>query len=193
MPSATLPVLGKLSPSSTFDFFDLQYFSKRTDFISAVRLHVNKAYLVTPRFLEIWETLNCAPYQVFDTEVRHRGKSYPYKVIYSPWAENHLVDLQKSTFDKFENFGGAPVEMGVPTPDDADAYRLKYNALEHYGMPVPHCTHIKLKPEAAQFDFFRVSPFSVRAVVSERFKQTMEAAGITGMQFKLAEGAYDQC
>lgn len=168
--------------------FQLLYGAKRTDWISGVNLS-NTSFLISERMYEILSKFRLAEHSMAPATLTHRAKSYLYYYGHLPSDMNQAVDYSRTVFH-VGNYGGPYERFIFGTHEHFLEEKNKMQSLNRLSgsMQVARLVELHLAEHGIQVDFFRLTMVSTGLVVSDRLKQAIETAGLTGMDFIPAEG-----
>lgn len=164
----------------------LKHRAKLTDFIVPIELGTDVA-LVSAKLFELLPNTPTKPWLEADAEVSLRGKIYPYKFLYFPKGQEEYRDFTHSVFFRYAN-ALAPLEsLTLPNPEALRAFwennqqfnreaTAKGEETREFGIQ-----KVAIQPDAPDLFVLKYQPRKL--VVSERLKQIIEEAGITGVLF----------
>ena len=170
----------KINPQKIIDFdfnpppFKLERMAKKTDWLNNIFL--NQMITISPRFLKMLEQFSLPDHQIFPARVFHEDVEFNYFLVYFyPPMQDKFIDFEESEFVK-DYFG-------------AFKNTLEINSLEEYKVAR---SQIKL-PEGITFsklvfkkdipyDIFRFFLLGRGIYISEKLKNAIQEAGLTGME-----------
>ena len=155
------------------DGFKLQTGARLTDFVTT---GIGLFPLVTPKCKAVMEQLTLLPHRFYPAGLYKRNIRYDYYFFfYLLWCYPAFVDYKKTTFYKKLDPEKKPLAIG--TRYDF----IKYKRQNPY---IKTDQVVLLKSFNKELDMFDLSPIFLDMVVSERFKNAIEEAGLTGQSFK---------
>lgn len=165
----------------------LKYHAKVTDLISLVAISISDAMLISQRFYELLGVFDCIEWVTADAAVAHRNRSFDFKFIHFPYQEQRFLDYQRTVFYMAKPNGDLDQRFNLRNHDDyisfVTQYRLNTSKLIQERVPFPTFGIETLHFSDQAPDFFVFLPQSC-VVISEKLKNALEAANITGIQFK---------
>lgn len=164
----------------------LKHRAKLTDFIIPIQYGTNAA-LISIKLFELLSSIPAKPWLEADAEVSLKGKIYPYKFLYFPKGQEEYRDFAHTVFFRYAN-ATAPLEnITLQNPEELRAF---WEDCQRFNKEVSSrgektgafgVQKVAIRPDAPDFFVLKYQPD--RFVISERFKQAMEEAGITGVLF----------
>ncbi|MCC6280694.1 MAG: hypothetical protein IT262_08845 [Saprospiraceae bacterium] len=171
------PLKGRIEFDIVFPYFELAKRAKLTDWVSAV--NVDRNYLmVSTRLLALLKGFVLDEYQYFPVPVHTPNKIVDYHLIYFPWPrQDDFINWEKSTFRRITKSG----ENILLQFENAKARNLAKDAHEI------QIEKIIINTNKITMDVFRFRSFHLGFYVSERLKNAMESAGMTGIVYEIPE------
>ncbi len=169
------PLKGHITFNIIFPHFVLEDGAKLTDWVSATNINRNY-WMVSTRLMELLKKYHLDEYQYFPAPVHTPTGIVGYHLIYFPWPrQDDFIDWEKSLFK--EDNQGISVELKFP---ESRKYLMENN------------DNTKMKeavifPDKITMDVFRFTNYRSGFYVSERLKNAMEAAGMTGIVYEVPE------
>ena len=171
------PLKGPIEFEIIFPHFVLEDGAKLTDWVSTP--NVDRNYLmVSTRLMDLLKEYRLDEYQYFPAPVHTPKGIVDYHLIYFPWPRgDDFIDWEKSTFLRVTASG----ERTILQFEHSKARNLARDAHEI------QIEKMVLHPEKMTYDAFRFRSFHSGFYVSERLKNAMEAAGMTGIVYEVPE------
>lgn len=155
------------------DGFKLQPGARLTDFVTT---GIGSSTLVTPKCKAVMEQFALLPHRFYPTGLYKRNIRYDYYFFFHLfWCYPAFVDYKKTTFYKRLDPEKKPLD--IETRYDFLRYRSQTPYIETDQV-------VLLKSFNKELDMFDLSPIYLGMIVSERFKNAIEEAGLTGQSFK---------
>ena len=169
------PLKGPIEFEIIFPHFVLEDGAKLTDWVSTP--NVDRNYLmVSTRLMDLLKEYRLDEYQYFPAPVHTPKGIVDYHLIYFPWPrQDDFIDWEKSLFK--EDNEGVSVE-------------LRFQESRRFLMENNDNTKMKeavIFPDKITMDVFRFTNYRSGFYVSERLKNAMEAAGMTGILYEVPE------
>lgn len=169
------PLKGYIEFKIIFPYFELEKGAKLTDWVSTV--NVDRNYLmVSTKLVDLLHTFILDEKQDFPALVHTPEGITKYHLVYFPWPrQDDFIDWKKSVFEK--------------NPEDG-AFGIQFEDSRNYLMQHNENTKIKdivIFPERITCDVFRFTNYQSGFYVSERLKNAMETAGMTGIEYEVPE------
>lgn len=186
------------TPMEKVSGFQLKYHAKVTDWVSAAQFGTDSA-LFSKRWYDLLHQFACMKEIAVEAEIDHHKKSYPYRFIHFPEFHNHFVDFTRSRLYwagragwmgdvQFENFG-----QYQKTAQEQQERNLAHRIRQEYEQVRDiRVVELFLDGSKIDLDFFRLVGLINRFVVSERLKNAIVNAAMTGMLFEPAQGHREQ-
>jgi len=172
------PLRGPVRHDIVFPRFTLEKVAKTNDWVGdggGVGMYY---WMISTKLYEIVKTFKMDEHQYFPAPVHTPKGIVDYHLIYFPWPRgDDFIDWEKSTFQRVTASG----ERTVLQFENSKARNLARDAHEI------QIESIVLHPEKMIFDTFRFRSFHSGFYVSERLKNAMEAAGMTGILYEVPE------
>ena len=163
--------------------FLLTPYAKFTDFMDMSPISDSTVKMISPRFLKLLQDFQLADHQLFKTKVFDKTKGWDYYFLYFTQAfDEEFVDFERSEF-AITHISKiiSPIEI-----NSFEEFKEKLQKARNDSNRI-HYTSLVFKTEKIPYDFFRIYKTFYRGFfVSERLKEAIEAAGLTGITFKLA-------
>jgi hypothetical protein len=151
--------------------------TKMTDLISC-GLGPGNDLVVSSRFKDIIEKSSSSQYQIFETILNKKKNKFQYWWIHYIYNLEKVVDYEASTFFHVNK----QLRDKVKKIKSYKEYRQFYDKEDTYGFIRAINTVLKHK----SLDFFIVGQFNQTHYASEKLKDKLVTAGITGLDFKIA-------
>ena len=163
--------------------FLLAPYAKITDFMRMASISYSTVKMISPRFLELLQNFQLADHQLFKTKVFDKTRGWDYYFFYfTQTFDEEYVDFEQSEF-VITHISRiiSPIEI-----NSFEEFKEKRREVRNDSNTVDYISLV-FKTEKIPYDFFRIYKTFYRGFfVSERLKEAIEAAGLTGMTFKLA-------
>ncbi|MBP6812507.1 MAG: hypothetical protein KA138_13355 [Saprospiraceae bacterium] len=182
------------TPMSSVSGFELKYHAKLTDWISAGYFGILNSILISEKFYNLLQTFNCMEYISVDAEVRHRGKSYPYKFLYLPKESNNVINFEKSRFYIGQSGGGG--WLSDIRIESYQEYLQKNEQLKEHNSEALktdgllqdiYLRELHINNTIIDKDFFKLT-IMVALIISQPLKEAMEELKISGVAISPVEG-----
>ncbi len=173
---AMTPLKGPIEFDIIFPYFELAKRAKLTDWVSAVNVDRNY-FMVSTRLLALLKGFVWDEYQYFPVPVHTPNEIVDYHLIYFPWPrQDEYIDWKSSIFQHIVPSGAIE--------------EIQFENSGRYLME--HTDDVKMEKavifsENITLDLFRFKNYNSGFYVSERLKNAMEAAGMTGIVYEIPE------
>lgn len=172
------PLRGPARQDIVFPRFKLERAAKANDWVGdggGVGMYY---WMISKRLYDLVKTFNIDEYQYFPAPVHTPKSIVDYHLIYFPWPRgDDFIDWEKSTFRRVTPNGEGEIEQFNNTKER----QLAKNKHEL------QTVQLVLNVEKITMDAFRFMGFETGFYVSERLKNAMEAAGMTGIVYEVPE------
>lgn len=161
--------------------------AKRTDFLSFVYAPSDRFHVMSPKAKEILEQFNLCDYRFYPLGLYSKKKRYEYYCLNILSLKPDPIDYKNSVFVKMKNFHfqeNKEEQVYVKNEKDWDGLNDK---LWDEGWKIC-CTHFVLKSPFDWDLFYCWSGLADSDVyVSARLKDAIISAGLTGLEFSIAD------
>ncbi len=175
--------LGKpLNFSPQLEYMELYPQAKLTDFVDFNDSLSTGRYLVSPTAQRVLSQFDLPTYAFYPVNLYQNNKLIEgYQLLYYTFAFEfeQVVDISKSKFYLQRTFRGTKVPIEIKNYFDYIS-KLKQNPLHI------NSENIFFNNQFKFLDFFSIQYLSIDIYVSQRLKEAIEAAGLTGLEFKEA-------
>ena len=154
--------------------FDPQ--AKKTDFLNG-QIGLNN-WFISPKFLEVLQNFSLPEHQVFEAFIDYKGKTYPYYAIHFYQNQLNAIDVEKSTFYWFQVDKGALYRLDIHSTEALMEARLG-NTNTHKVVS----QKLYFKEDQAHDVVWQIIDVG-RLLATERLKNAIEAANLTGVRFE---------
>ncbi len=171
------PLKGPIEFKIIFPQFILEEGAKLTDWVSTVNIQRNYL-MVSTRMMDLLKEFILDEYQYFPVPIHTPKSIVDYHLIYFPWPRgDDFIDWGNTIFQRTTDSGVITLERFGNTRERQFA-KNKHELSMYQPM---------LYEEKITCDVFRFLGYDSGFYVSERLKNAMEAAGMTGIVYEVPE------
>jgi hypothetical protein len=151
----------------------------RTDSVNMVSGNFHNLF-ISPAFWEVLQGFSLPEHQLFEASICYRKKDYPYYVVHFYRNQLEAIDCEKSTFYWFESGKGAIERLQINNLADLQNAIAKKTPTH---IVLPKQLHF-IEDSQQPFDIVcqRIKPGPM--LVTERLKNALEMAKLTGVKFE---------
>ncbi len=186
-PYVPIPVDGPINFDFELPIFFMERRAKPTDYLTCVPLS-GSFQVFSPKALEVFEKLSLDSYQAYPIQVKHKEEMYNFVALrFSYGRHREFINWAKSEFGLVNRKNGY-----LPNGEWSYIEDIKFNSWDEFNnrlQPLLNTDfHIRSKKlvyiENMDLDIFRMGNPVVKHFCSEKFKQAVESAGLTGFAFE---------
>lgn len=182
------PLFGKMEHEPVFGTLKLHHRAKRTDYLSCVYVNTLNDILISPSFWSAMQVLRLPPYQLFNVMVGKGERRFPYHIFHLYKTNSELIDYERSTFYMIGTDSSMPSQyQTLERLSFANHYEYDAWYANRPKKCMGVCRKLYLLPTVEQhldIAYLSLLIHGRGIIVSEHFKNTVEAAGLTGAAFE---------
>ena len=185
-----LPHSGLLPADARFPDYILSEEGKLTDYTFDSSL--GRYLFISKRFLEVIRQFKLDEHQIFDSPIQANGMMHPYFILYLVHERREFVLWEKSVFykrPKAIDWKQAAIDKKMPEDNEFEPVSgltfdefVKLDNSRLIGRK-----EVLLDRIVLEYDLLRITWPAHQIIVSQRLKDAIQQAGLTGMDFKPAD------